>query len=199
VRGWSGLVIILIIGAAANMLAAPAYALVPLLVVERLGGQAMDLALIQLAFGIGILIGGLNLSVWGGFKRRIHTIILSSVLGGIGFIIVGLVPENATILAVCVAFFLGFMHPLLNGSLMAMFQAIVPPDIQGRVFTLMISATGITAPLGLAIAGPVGDAWGVHIWFILSGIVTVLMGLSQLFIPAVMQIEKKTSADTGEI
>jgi len=193
VRGWPGLVITLAIGAVASMMATPAYALVPLLVAERLNGQVMDLAWIQLTFGIGVVVGGLTLSLWGGFKRRIHTVILASILGGMGFITVGLIPENAIRLATGVAFCLGFLHPLLNGSLMAMFQAIVPAEIQGRVFTLMISAIGIANPVGLAIAGLVGDAWGVHVWFVLCGIVTAAIGIFLFFIPSVMHIEERNT------
>lgn len=54
-------------------------------------------------------------------------------------------------------------------------QAVVAPDMQGRVFSLINSvSTGMT-PLGLAIAGPVADALGVNIWFIVGGIVTGLI------------------------
>jgi DHA3 family macrolide efflux protein-like MFS transporter len=83
----------------------------------------------------------------------------------------------------------GFMHPITNGPLLAVAQAVVAPDMQGRVFSLINSvSTGMT-PLGLAIAGPVADALGVNIWFIVGGIVTGLMGLAGFLIPAVVNIE----------
>jgi DHA3 family macrolide efflux protein-like MFS transporter len=200
VRGWPGLVIILVIGALANMMTSPAFALVPLLVSQRLGGGALRLGFIQSAFGVGVLVGGLTLSVWGGFRRRIITVILASVLGGLGFVAVGLVPPHAILLAEGIAFCIGFLNPIFSGSLMAMFQALVPPDMQGRVFTLMLSATAVTTPLGLAIAGPVGDALGVQAWFLIAGVVTAVMGMSQLFIPAVMHLEDRASgrAATGD-
>jgi len=54
-------------------------------------------------------------------------------------------------------------YGLTNGPLLAVVQAVVAPDMQGRVFSLINSvSTGMT-PLGLAIAGPVADALGVNI------------------------------------
>jgi len=50
-------------------------------------------------------------------------------------------------------------------------------------------------PLGLAIAGPVADALGVQIWFLIGGIATIVMGTGALFIPAIMQIEDRTAKD----
>ena len=51
-----------------------------------------------------------------------------------------------------------------------------------------------------AIAGPVGDALGVQAWFLIAGVVTAVMGMSQLFIPAVMHLEDRASgrAATGD-
>jgi len=200
VRGWPGLVILLIVGALANMMATPAFALVPLLVSQRLGGGALRLGFIQSAFGVGVLVGGLTLSVWGGFRRRIVTVISASVLGGLGFVAVGLVPPHAILLAEGIAFCIGFLNPIFSGSLLAMLQALVPPDMQGRVLTLMVSATAVATPLGLAIAGPVGDALGVQAWFLIAGVVTAVMGMSQLFIPAVMHLEDRASerGSTGD-
>jgi DHA3 family macrolide efflux protein-like MFS transporter len=55
-------------------------------------------------------------------------------------------------------------------------------------------------PLGLAIAGPVADALGVQIWFLIGGIATTVMGTGAFFTPAIMQLEDRTAKDaiTGE-
>lgn len=58
-----------------------------------------------------------------------------------------------------------------------------------------MSATGATTPLGLAIAGPVGDALGVSLWFLLSGIVTTTMGLGSFLVPVVMRIEDRAGEE----
>lgn len=57
------------------------------------------------------------------------------------------------------------------------------------MFSLIGSVSSGMTPLGLAIAGPVADALGVNIWFIVGGIVTAAMGLAGFLIPAVVNIE----------
>jgi len=197
VWGWPGLVIILAIAVISNLLANPAFALVPLLVSDHVGGGALELGWVQSAFGIGVVVGGLALGIWGGFRKRMLTATLASIVGGIAFMGLGLAPANAILLAVVLGFSIGFVNPILNGSIMAMFQAIIPPEMQGCVFTLMLSISGVTTPLGLAIAGPVGDTFGLPVWFLLSGVITAAMGILQLFVPAVMRIEDRMRAEAS--
>ena len=87
----------------------------------------------------------------------------------------------------------GLMNPIANGSLMAALQSIVPPQMQGRVFTLVASGAAAMSPLGLAIAGPVADALGVQVWFLIGGIATIILGAGSFFVPAIMQVEDHTA------
>ena len=61
--------------------------------------------------------------------------------------------------------------------------------MQGRIITLIDSASAAVSPLGLIAAGPIADAFGVRTWFIAGGIITLLMGLAALFIPSIIHIE----------
>ena len=85
-----------------------------------------------------------------------------------------------------------FMNAIANGALFASLQAIVPADMQGRVFTLLQSGAVLMAPLGLAIAGPLASALGVQFWFIAAGLIIIVMGLGGLLIPTVLHIEDQT-------
>jgi hypothetical protein len=55
------------------------------------------------------------------------------------------------------AFLMVFFIPILDGCNQAIWQAKVPPDVQGRVFGARVMIGGITAPLALLIAGPLAD------------------------------------------
>ena len=61
------------------------------------------------------------------------------------------------------------------------------------VFTLAMSGSAAMSPLGLVIAGPVADALGVQIWFLIGGLATVIMGVGSFFVPAIMRIEDKAA------
>lgn len=189
VLGWPGLAIIGLMAALINLLLTPAYSLLPILVTKHFGGQALELGWIESSWGIGIIAGSALLSVWGGFKRRVLTSLIGMVGIGIGTVIIGMVPSSAFYLAVGAMCLTGFMHPIANGPILAVAQAVVAPDMQGRVFSLIGSVSSGMTPLGLAIAGPVADALGVNIWFIVGGIVTAAMGFAGFLIPAVVNIE----------
>ena len=175
--GWPGMLMVIGIAMAVNLLLHPAMSLQPLLVTDHFAGGALELAWMQSAFGIGFVAGGITLSAWGGFKRRAVTGVLGLVLSGLGFAVTGLAPADAFWLAVGAMFFAGFMTVIVNGSIFAMLQATVPPEVQGRVFTVVLSRSGIMAPLGLSIAGPVADALGVRLWFVIAGITMVSIAL----------------------
>lgn len=78
-------------------------------------------------------------------------------------VVFGLVPAEAFAVALVVMFLRAVMVPMIRGSVMAIFQAHVPPVLQGRVFTLLISSISVMAPFGLAIGGPLADAWGARV------------------------------------
>ena len=73
---------------------------------------------------------------------------------------------------------------------MAVMQATVEPDMQGRVFTLLQAGASAMSPLSLAIAGPVADAFGVQLWYVVGGLACVVMGIGGFFIPALARLEE---------
>ena len=107
-----------------------------------------------------MVVGGLVLSVWGGFKRRVVTLLLGIIGMGIGTLIVGLSPVGAFGMALIGMFVVGFMNPIVNGPFMAVMQSSVAPEMQGRVFSLIQSASLAMMPLSLLIAGRSRTSWG---------------------------------------
>ena len=189
VLGWPGLVIIGLMATMINFLLTPAGSLSPILVTKHFGGQAIQLAWIESAMGIGVLFGGLLLSIWGGFQRRIYTSLLGLFGIAAGSLLIGVLPGTAFPLAIVGMFIVGIAMPITNGPLNAALQAVVAPDMQGRVFTLLASVASAISPVGLLIAGPVADAYSVQTWYILGGLVTAVMAVSMMFIPAVLHFE----------
>jgi DHA3 family macrolide efflux protein-like MFS transporter len=55
---------------------------------------------------------------------------------------------------------------------------------------LLFSIGAGIAPIGLMVAGPIADKFGIQTWFLVGGSLCVLMAIISLFIPAVMNIEK---------
>jgi MFS transporter, DHA3 family, macrolide efflux protein len=189
IRAWPGLMAILFMALIINFLLTPTGALMPLLITKYFGKGALEFGLTDTAFGIGFIVGGLLLSVWGGFKRKVSTSLTGIIGIGVGVLLVGLAPANAFPLALAGMAFVGLTNPLANGPLSAIVQTVVRPDMQGRVMSLIMSAATAMTPLGLLIAGPLSDLIGIRIWFWFGGVVCLLMGIGAFFVPAIMNVE----------
>ncbi|MBN1316865.1 MAG: hypothetical protein JXA42_15405, partial [Anaerolineales bacterium] len=108
---------------------------------------------------------------------------------GLFIALFGLTPQNVFWFALATLFAAGSMNPLINGPFIAILQSSVPPEIQGRVLTLVQSLTIAMMPLGLAVAGPIADLIGVRTWFIVAGVVSAMLGAGCMFVPAIINID----------
>lgn len=140
-----------------------------------LGGYAASL--VEATFGIGMIAGGAALAIFAG--RINDTIFVSSslLLIGLTCIFSGMLPAAAFAGFVALSFLMGGAAPLYNGPYMALIQKAYRPEQLGRVISFVSSLTMLFSPIGLALAGPVVEAYGVRVWFLGAGIVLVLSGL----------------------
>ncbi len=126
------------------------------MVLANTNSNAKSLAFVNSAGAIGGVVGGLVMSAWGGPKKRAHGVLfgwfISSILGGVLF---GL-GRNIPVWAVA-AFFGMFFVPIINGSNQAIWQAKVPPDLQGKVFSIRRLIAWFVSPLAMLVAGPLSD------------------------------------------
>jgi DHA3 family macrolide efflux protein-like MFS transporter len=186
---WKGLFIVLLVAALLNGVINPAFALMPILIKGHFGGGVLQLGWAESAWSIGLIAGGALLGIWGGFKHKIITSLVGLVVAGLAFTTVGLAPATAFTLALVGLFVAGLSNPIINGPFFAILQSVVAPDVQGRVFTAIDSLAGLAAPIGMAISGPLADALGVQVWFLIGGIVSLIMAVGLRAIPSVMNLE----------
>jgi DHA3 family macrolide efflux protein-like MFS transporter len=189
IKGWPGLIMVGIMAAMINFLLTPASSLIPIFVTQHFTGGAFHLAGLESAWGIGVIIGGILLGIWGGFKQRILTTLAGLIILGITVTMMGLLPSWAFYVAIALMFVIGFSNPITNGPLFAVMQSSVAPEMQGRVFTLVASVAAAMSPIGLLVAGPLADRFGVQTWYIAAGLLTLFMGVSGFFIPVIVNIE----------
>jgi DHA3 family macrolide efflux protein-like MFS transporter len=194
VARWPGLLGIILLAMMLNFLLSPSSSLIPLMVRDVFGKGATELGWTEALFGAGTIVAGVILSAWGGFKRRIVTSLYGVILLGLAVVLFGLAPTGLFFLFLAAAFLEGFAQVFANGPLNAIFQATVAPEVQGRVFSLIGAGAAAMMPLGLLVAGPVADRLGIRVWYVGGGAICVLVTLSALFIPAIMNIEKQVVA-----
>ncbi|MHB9033454.1 MAG: MFS transporter [Anaerolineae bacterium] len=189
VLAWRGLFILMLLASLLNMILNPLSALIPLYITRVFHGTAIQLGLLDSVFGVGMIAGGLALSVWGGFKRRILTAMLGLAAMGVGILMFAVAPPGAFGLVLAGMAVIGVMQAFTNGPIGAVVQAAVAPEMQGRVFTTTSAVSSLMTPLGLALAGPLSDALGIRAWFYIGGFFCVCTGLGSLLIRAVRDIE----------
>jgi DHA3 family macrolide efflux protein-like MFS transporter len=195
---WRGLRVIMGMSMVINFLMSPAFSLLPLVVTNHFDGGAVELGWLQSANGVGMIAGGLLLGAWGGFRKRIVTAMTSIILSGVFIEVFSFMPPELFIVAVGCVFVFAVFNAMANGTFFSSMQAVIPPEMQGRVFTILMSLSGGMSPIGLAFAGPVSDSLGLFIWFRIGGVVLVLMGAAAFLIPAVMNIEEDSELPQTE-
>jgi DHA3 family macrolide efflux protein-like MFS transporter len=196
VLAWPGLRLIVGIAILLNFLDYPAIALTPLLVSKHFHGDALQLGWLNSTFSAGIIVGGLVLSGWGGFRRGMATAMAGLVGLGLGALVVGLAPAALFGIAVGGIFIKGFMQTVTNGPIIAALQSTVDVAMQGRVISLVGALTTLAAPLGLMVAGPLTEKIGVPAWYVLLGAAGLAVGSTAFGIRAIMDFDHKIYSET---
>lgn len=197
--GLRGLVVITVMAMIFKIALTPAFSLLPLLVTDHFGGEAPQLAGLESAFGIGVIVGGLLLGVWGGFRRKIYTSMASIMLIGALLVLLGALPPSAYPVAVALLLIMGAGAAMTDGPLFAVMQGTVAPEVQGRVFMLFGSLVTVTSPIGLAIAGPVTDLVGIQFWYVTAGALCFGMGAWSFFVPSIAALEDEAPAGEASV
>jgi len=152
-----GLLGILLIFSGVNLSAAITYfGVLPAMVLARSGGDELALGSVQSMLGVGGVVGGVLLSLWGGPKNRLYGFLiptgLSFLLGDFLFAVGRSLP-----VWLVAAFLSAVFIPFILGNYDAIWQTRVPQDIQGRVFSAKNMVQIGSMPLGYLLAGWLAD------------------------------------------
>ncbi len=191
VWAWKGLMIVLFLAVIINFMINPAFTLLPLLVSKHFMGGALEYSWMESMVGIGIVVGGVTLGIWGGFKRKVFTSAMGVAGMGLGVMLTGFAPSTMFWMALAGSALVGFMNPICNGPLFAIIQSKVDKEKQGRVMMMMNSLSSAMSPIGMAFAGPVADRFGIQVWFVAGGLVAILMAVLLLSIREVATLDEQ--------
>ena len=183
-----GLFALLWIGVIYMFFYMPISTLFPLICMSYFKGTPAHASAAEIAFAVGMLLGGVILSIWGGFKKRRYTIGLSVLLMGVSNMLSGLLPPDAFLVFVVCCTVMGISAPFY-GVQNAIFQETVKPEYLGRVFSLLTSAASLAMPFGLVISGPLAERLGVEKWFVICGIGIIIVALAVFLLPGLREID----------
>lgn len=166
-------------------LATPVAFLTPLQVTRSFGSDVWRLTVIEITFSVGMMIGGIIMTSWGGFKNRVHTMVFSAIAMGICTIALGIVPIFGVYLFFMTLF--GVVMPMFNIPSTVLLQEKVEENFLGRVFGVYGMISSAVMPLGMIIFGPISDM--IRIEWLLIGTGILIFALSLLLLRDKVLIE----------
>lgn len=161
------------------ILISPAAFMTPLMVSRSFGPEAWRLAINEMAFSSGAIVGGIAIAMWGGFNSRLRTTLLAGGAYGFCMIALGCAPVFAIYLAF--NFLIGITMPCFNAPITALLQEKVDPAMHGRIFSLVQVANCCALPLGMVLFGPLADHFRIEHLLVMAGILVLLL-CAQLFV-----------------
>ncbi len=172
-------------------LVAPIAFLTPLMITRSFGDEVWRLTANEVTFFVGMILGGILMTVWGGFKSHFRTIGLGCILMGV--LVAGLGVVSVFTLYLVIMFLVGIPMPLFNVPTTTLLQESVDPDMQGRVFGVMGLIQTTMLPVGMLVFGPIADFITVEVLLVITGVLMVLPGLWIFFNKPTWQPEPSLS------
>lgn len=166
--------VLLIFYALLMFLVTPTAFLTPLLIARTFGEEVWYLTANEVIYSVGAMIGGLVIVAWGGFKSRITTIMVFSILCGVFCLGLGLSPVFYVFLGFML--FVGLTVPFITTPITVLLQERVDEAMQGRVFSLVQIMAAMAFPVGMTFFGPLADVMDVRLLVVITGILTALCG-----------------------
>jgi DHA3 family macrolide efflux protein-like MFS transporter len=168
----------------------------PLMLVRNFGTEIWKLTVLELSFGVGMVIGGALIAALANKLDRITTIIATSVAFGLLAIVMGFTTN--LILFFSLFFFIGLIVPAFSTSAMTLLQETVEPERQGRVFGFVGIVIAVAMPLGMAVLGPLADVVSVELLLIITGAATVVIAAFAVLLPSGRRAWAAAHASTGK-
>jgi MFS transporter, DHA3 family, macrolide efflux protein len=196
-----------------NLFFGIAYTALTPMILDRTNDNTTIFATVQTFGAIGGILGGILMSTWKGFKKRVNGVLAGWMFSGLVFTLLGFgrtVWVWAPVMALS-----SIIAAMINTSNQAIWQSKVAPDAQGRVFSARRLIAWFTQPIAPLIGGVLADyalepamqnadsliaAWfgmlvgsgpgaGKAILFIVCGIMIALVGVVGFSVPRIRTVE----------
>lgn len=176
--------------------------------------SSTELGTVMSVSGLGLIIGGLLVSIWGGPKKRVLGLLIAGMFNAVFNTIIGL--KESTILIAAMMMLMFITVNIANASSQTIWQSKVAPEVQGRVFALRRMIAVSLSPLAYIVSGPLldrvmeplmavdgalagsvgvllgtGPGRGIALALVIMGILLFLNNLIALLNPRIRNIEKE--------
>lgn len=172
----------------------PIAVIFPLITLEYFKGNAYDVSIVEIFWGIGMIAGGLIM----GIKQfKMNEVILKNIMyiiAGITFLISAVLPPTGFACFVGLTAIGAVTAAVDNSLFAAILQKNVRAEALGRVFSLYFSIAVLPSLIGLTAMGVIADSLGLMNSLLISGALIVLIGIAAMFIKPMIQLGTKPHA-----
>jgi MFS transporter, DHA3 family, macrolide efflux protein len=173
------------------VLVAPLAFLTPLQVTRSFGDDVWRLTAIEIAYSFGMMLGGILMTSWGGFKNKIHTMTLSNLIIGISTVALGIIPVFWIYLFLMGL--IGVVLPVFNTPFTVLMQQKVETDFLGRVFGVLGMIASSMMPLAMLVYGPIADLIDIELLLIGTGLLIFVLGIIMVSNKVLIEAGKPTT------
>ncbi|MEA4969666.1 MAG: MFS transporter [Candidatus Pelethousia sp.] len=152
----------------------------PLMTSSYFRASAWHASIVELAYAGGMMLFAALMGSVGDKAKNPLAISYLGLLGlGLTSLFCGLLPATAWAFWVFMILcgLMGGCGNVYSIPYMATLQRSIPPEAQGRVFSLIGSLMSLAMPVGLLLSGPAAERIGVHGWFFITGAAVCLITL----------------------
>ncbi len=187
-----GLYWLFIFSVIATFFIMPIAVLFPLMTLNHFGGNVMQMSIVEILWGSGMLAGGALVGIKNFKGNKALIINAMYFIFGATFLLSGLLPPTGFVWFVVLTAIGGISSAVYNASFMSLIQIKINPAMLGRVFSTYASFTLFPSMIGLLGTGFIADKIGLTNAFIICGVINLAIGLGSFMIPAI----KRTGAES---
>ncbi|MBK1441681.1 MFS transporter [Parapedobacter sp. ISTM3] len=176
----------------------PVAVLFPLLTLQHFGGGKFEMSLIEVVWGVGMLVGGGLLGIFKPSLNKVVIINSTYVVLGITLGASGLIPGNGFVFFVGLTVIGGISAAINNASFTTILQEKIDPAMLGRVFSMYFSIALLPSMIGLLSTGFIADSIGITLTFVILGSAVGVVGIASFFVPVLMKLGVKANQSVEE-
>lgn len=177
----------------------PVSALFPLMTIDYYNGTAFQMGLVEVAWGIGMLVGGGIVSIK--FMKTVNkvvTINIMTIIVGLTFWFSGLLPTSGFAIFVMLTTVGGIAGSIYWSSFIVILQTKIDPSALGRVFSIYDSISLMPTIPGLLAMGFITERIGLLNAFIIAGVAIFVVGIVAFFVPPIIRLGHTTKGVASE-
>lgn len=153
----------------------PAFTLNPLMIERSFGNEVWRLIVHEIVWSVSMIIGGVFVTIKGQFRNKPRTLALCIVGFGVMFGLVGLSCNFESFLVFLGA--AGIIWPVMSTTQTVFVQDAVPPEMLGRVFSVIQLIMTGTLMIAILFYGPLADVVRIETILLVSSVLLALVGI----------------------